>query len=120
MVWHQAVSENADAGLTAVLREQIEIDTPVSFGLFGCGRRFGGRFRVGLRVGEIRAGRAGLSVAYFAVVAWRENFSQSFCGRGCPLLDDFPWLTTFRKMGLVAGMQIVGTAGSGKFDECRR
>jgi hypothetical protein len=87
VVWHQAVSENADAGLTAVFSEQIEVDTPVSFGLVGCGRRLGSRFRVGSRVGEIRAGRAGLSVAYFAVVVWWENFFQRFCGRGrsvCP------------------------------------
>lgn len=45
VVWHQAVRENADGGLTAVLSEQIEVDTPVSFGLVGYGSRFGGRFR---------------------------------------------------------------------------
>jgi hypothetical protein len=97
VVWHQAVSENADAGLTAVFSEQIEVDTPVSFGLVGCGRRLGSRFRVGSRVGEIRAGRAGLSVAYFAVVVWWENFFQRFCGRGrsvCPTPCPTPQPTT--------------------------
>jgi hypothetical protein len=33
VVWHQAVSENADAGLPAVLSEQIEIDAAVSLGV---------------------------------------------------------------------------------------
>lgn len=33
MVWHQALSENADAGLTAILGEQIEIDAAISLGV---------------------------------------------------------------------------------------
>jgi hypothetical protein len=33
VVWHQAVSENADPGLTAVFSEQIEVDAAVSLGV---------------------------------------------------------------------------------------
>jgi len=33
VVWHQAVSENCNAGLTAVLSEQIEVDAAVSLGV---------------------------------------------------------------------------------------
>jgi hypothetical protein len=118
VVWHQAVSENADAGLPAVFSEQIEVGTPVSFGLVGCGRRFGGRFLVGSRVGEIRAGRAGLSVAYFAVVVWWENFSQSFCGggrSGCPA----PQLQARTGPGLAGWALLeVGQAGCIRQERC--
>jgi hypothetical protein len=33
VVWHQAVSENADPGLPAVFRKQIEVDAAVSLGV---------------------------------------------------------------------------------------
>ncbi len=35
LIWHQTVSENSNAGLAALLGEQIEVDTSVSLGLVG-------------------------------------------------------------------------------------